>query len=269
MKKLIIVWIAFVSLMLTSPSFAGEHVVERGETALQIALDHDLTIEQLSKMNPDIDLEMMLIGDVLTVPDEGTSFEEYINSLYAEKISTSDINCEVLADQSVLCLFHAENLTDLPLYEVKFAADIRGQNGAAGHAEGSIPLMQILPGEKLPCSLTIPGRFDAVESYSISIQNLSQSEMVQSSFRVPETGFSETDTFLPDAVSAVSTILFNEDSRSDLNNKQINLLAAAYDTDGTLIGVRSLFSDFYPRLDITLFTNNHKINSIELRLEAY
>ena len=52
-------------------------------------------------------------------------------------------------------------------------------------------------------------------------------------------------------------------------DKQINILAAAYDTDGSLASVRSLFSDFYPRMDITVYTNNHKIGRIELKMEAY
>ena len=29
------------------------------------------------------------------------------------------------------------------------------------------------------------------------------------------------------------------------------------------------FSDFYPQLDISLYTNNHPIRTIELRMEAY
>lgn len=269
MKKLLLTLFIFVFLLSYFSSQAEEHAVERGETALQIALDHNLTMDQLMKLNPGVDPEMMLVGDILIVPDDGTSFEEFLNKLYADLVSVTDINCEVLADQSVLCLFHIENLTDLPLYEVEFSADIRGQNGTEGHSEGIIPLMHILPGEKLPCALTIPGYFDAVESVLISVQNLSQSEMLQSSFRIPAENYSHTENFLPDGVSASSVIHFKENSYELLRDKRINILAAAYDADNILAGVRSLFSDFYPRVDITLYTNNHKISRIELRLEAY
>ena len=270
MKNLTIIFsLLLVFLLSASPSYAEEHAIERGETALQIALDHNLTMDQLTKLNPGIDLEMMMVGDILIVPDEGTSFEEYLDKLYGERIRVTDINCEILADQSVLCLFNVENLTELPLYEVEFTADIRGQNGAANQMEGSIPLIQILPGEKLPCSLTIPGHFDTISNASIRIQNLVQSEMLQSSFRIPEEYYSVTENFLPDGAAATAAIRFNDAGYTNLQDKQINILAAAYDAEGSLAGTRSLFSDFYPRMDITLYTNNHNIDRIELKLEAY
>lgn len=258
-----------VFLLFAFPTYAEGHTIERGETALQIALDHNITMDQLTQLNPGIDLEMMMVGDILIVPDEGTSYEEYLHKLYDELIHITDINCEILANQSVLCLFHAENLTDYPLYEVEFTANIRGQNGAANQAEGMIPLMQILPGEKLPCSLTIPGHFDKVESVSIKLTNLTQSEMLQSSFRIPDEYYSVTENFLPDRIAATAAIHFNADGSTELQNKKINILAAAYNADGSLTGTRSLYSDFYSRIDITLYTNNQKINRIELRLEAY
>lgn len=270
MKNLTIIFsLLLVFLLSASPSYAEEHAIQRGETALQIALDHNLTMDQLTKLNPGIDLEMMMVGDILIVPDEGTSFEEYLSKLYGEKIRITDINCDILADQSALCLFHTENLTELPLYEVEFTADIRGQNGTTSQAEGLIPLMQILSGEKMPCSLIIPGHFDSIENVAININNLTQSEMLQSSFRIPEDYYSVTENFLPDGVAAISTIQFNDTVYPKLQDKQINILAAAYDTDGSLAGVRSLFSDFYPRMDITVYTNNHKIGRIELKMEAY
>ena len=73
-----------ILLLITNSALAEEHAIERGETSLQIAIDHNLTMEQLSQLNPGVDLEMMLVGDILIVPDKGTSFEEFLHQHYSE-----------------------------------------------------------------------------------------------------------------------------------------------------------------------------------------
>lgn len=258
-----------ILLLITNSALAEEHAIERGETSLQIAIDHNLTMEQLSQLNPGVDLEMMLVGDILIVPDKGTSFEEFLHQHYSEIVRVTDINCELTADYNALCLFHVENLSDLPLYDVRLKANIRGKNGKTGQAEANIPLMQIIPSEKLPLSMTIPGPFDAIESAEITVQNLSRSEMVQSTFRLSPEDYAQTESFPPDRVSADTTIRFTKPDDSNLQNRHINVLAAAYDSDGTLVGVRSLYSDFYPQLNIITYTNNRKIDRIDLKLELY
>jgi len=258
-----------IFLVITNNALAEEHVIERGETSLQIAIDHNLTMEQLSQLNPGVDLEMMLVGDILIIPDKGTSFDEFLHQHYGEIVRITDINCELTTDQNALCLFHVENLSDLPLYDIRIKADIRGKNGKTGQAEAVIPLMQVIPGEKLPMSMTIPGPFDALESTEITVQNLSRSEMIQSTFRISPDDYTQTDSYLPDKASANTTILFTKPDDPGWQNRHINILAAAYDSSGTLIGVRSLYSDFYPQLNIITYTNNRKIDRIDLKLEMY
>lgn len=268
-RALIFSFLAIILLILPTMVNAEEHTIERGETALQIAIDHNLTMDQLAQLNPGINLEMMLIGDTLIVPDEGTSFEAFLAANYSKLIQITDLHCETLLDRSALCLFHAENLSRLPLYDVHLKAALRGQNGVTAQTESAIPTMQILPGEKLPVSMIIPGKFDAVEESVISVQNLSYSDLLQSSFRISPELYTQSDTVLPDGVASTSTIRFNEPGSAVYHEKHINILAAAYDEEGSLVGVRSLYTDYYPRLDITVYANNHRIKSVELRLEAY
>ena len=256
-------------LMIVLPAYAEQHAVERGETALQIAIEHNLTMEQLGRLNPDVDLEMMLVGDVLIIPDEGMSFEEFLEHQYGELIRITDLNCEVLGDQSVLCLCHAENLSELPLFDVQLKAEVRGANQARAQAADVIPMIQILPGEILPIDLSIPGTFDEIAEASVKVENLTCSEMLNSSFRIPAEMYSQTDSFLPDGVAVISTIRFNEADESMWQDKHINVLAAAYDAAGELLGVRSLYSDFYSRLDITVYSNNRRIDHVDIRMEAY
>ena len=191
------------------PAYAEEHAIERGETALQIAIDHNLTMEQLAQLNPDVDLEMMRVGDILIIPDKGLSFEEYRKQLYDAILRITDLTCDILADQSALCLFHIENYSELAVYDVRIQTEVRGKNGSIGQAESTIPLMQILPGELLPMAVIIPGYFDEAEETQINILNLTQPQMLQSSFRISESFYTQTDTILPDGVAADCKIVFS------------------------------------------------------------
>ena len=269
MKLFLLVSVIFLTALVIFPVTAEEHTVERGETALQIALDHNLTLEQLSQLNPGIDLEMMLAGDKLIVPEEGTSFEDFRSGRYAELLRIGETSCEVLADRSAFCLFHAENLSDLPLFDIRFRTTVSGRNGNRGQAEGSIALMQILPGESLPVGMNITGPFDEIDNVEVSVLNLSWSEMLTGSFRIPEQAFRQDVSILPDGAGAGITIEFNTESIPVYQGKRINILAAAYNSTGKLTGIRSLYSDFYSRLDITVYAAAGMITNVEIFAEAY
>ena len=268
-KYLLLTLFLVCSILPGVPALAEEHAIERGETALQIAIDHNLTMEQLTQLNPDVDLEMMRVGDILIIPDEGLSFEEFRQQLYDAVLRITDLNCEILADQSALCLFHIENHSELAVFDVRVQTEVRGKNGRIDRAESTIPLMQILPGELLPMAVMIPGHFDEAEEANAEILNLSQPQILQSSFRIDESLYTQTDTILPDGVAADCRIVFSEEALPLYQEKKINVLASAYDEDNHLLGVRSLYCDFYPELQLTIYTNDRRINHVELRMEAY
>lgn len=258
-----------VFLLLFSPVSAAEHAVEKGETALQIAIDHDLTMDQLSQLNPGVDLEMMRVGDMLTVPDEGTSFDAYLDSRYAELLRITDLTCLPMADRHGLCLFHAENISDLPLFDVVLKAELSGRNGTRGTAESAIPLIQILPGEKLPVCMEVEGDFEGIASASVKPAGLTWSELLRSSFRIPEALYSVSDDLLPGGTGSRVTVRFTPDAVGVYREKKINVLAAAYAADGSLVGVRSLYSDLVPVIDLTVYSTGPSVSSVRLWLEAY
>ena len=269
MKTFLLFFLTLLACFPWIPCRAEEHVISRGETCLQIAIDHDLTMKQLQRLNPGVDLEMMIIGDILIIPDEGVSFDDFIARRYAEALQVTDTDCEITADGAALCFLHAENISGSPLFDVRINVNVRGQNGSYAQSQADIPLMQILPGEKLPMAVTVPGNFDTVESVTTRVENLSVSDKLQSPLRIPEAFYIQKNSFPPDHVSGTAAIEFTAEGIAAYSGRKINVLAAAYDGENDLIGVRSLYSDFYPRLDITVYSNNHPIESIELRLEAY
>ena len=249
--------------------YAAEHKIEKGETALQIAIDHDLTMAQLQQLNPGVDLEMMHVGDVLIIPDDGESFETFLNKRYGELIRINELKCGPAADRSAVCLFYVENISDLPLFDVRLKAEVQAGNGVRGSAESDIPLMQVLPEEQIPVYIGVPGQFDDANKASVRAVNLTRSELLKSSFRIAPDLYSKTEQFSPDGIAATVTITFTGEGSAAFSGKKINVLAGGLDENGQLAGVRSLYSDFYPRLDITVYSIGPAIASTILYLEAY
>ncbi len=268
--RFVLIFFFLIFLSAVKSAAAAEHIIEKGETSLQIAIDHNMTMEQLALLNPGVDLEMMMVGDILIVPDEGSaSFEDFLNELYSKMVRVDDLHCEVEADNSALCLFHLTNLTELPLFDVEVKAFVRDEKAGTGQSESPVALMQIMPGESLPVFLSIPGIFDSAVNASVNVTKLSQSEYLSSSFRISSELFRQTDLFLPDRIGVTSVIAFNSEGNEAYRQKKINVLAAAYAADGQLVGVRSLYSDYYSRLDITVYSTGPAIDSVKLFLEAY
>ncbi len=268
-KKWISVFFLLIFLVPAESVFSAEHTVERGETALQIAIDHDLTMDQLSRLNPGVDLEMMHVGDILTVPDEGGSFSEFLDRLYSGMLQISGLHCEIAADHHAICLFQAGNITEVPLYDVNLEVTVRDRNGRSGSAEESIPLIQIMPGEKLPVCIEVQSIFDAAADASAKVTGLSRSDDFSSSFRIPDEMFVLSGADLPGGIGRTLTIRFHPAAAAVYAEKKINVLAAAYAADGSLAGVRSLYTDFYPEIGITVYSVGPAIDSAELIMEAY
>ena len=104
---------------------------------------------------------------------------------------------------------------------------------------------------------------------SVSVSALSWAEMMTADFRVPESAYTETDELLPDGAAGTAVIVFNGDAQEEYQDRKVNVLAAAYDADGNLVGVRSLYSNFYARLDITVYANARSIAALKTWLEVY
>lgn len=245
------------------------HTVEKGETALQIAIDHDLSMEQLQLLNPDLDLEMLMVGDEVILPPTGVSFEEFLVSFYAERLQIRDLHCERGADNSAYCLMNAENISQQPLYNIRLKFGITDADGRQADQEGSIALIQILPQETLPIVVTFPGPFHGALEGSCSVIKLDYNEAAKGSFRIDPQTYTLQTTILPDASAVKIGLLFNSQAGSAYTGKQVNILAAAYNSEGKLIGVRSLFGDFQMSLDLDVYAIGGLVSSAKTWVETY
>lgn len=272
MKKLAALSVIVLFLLcLVYPVLAESevHVIEQGETAMQLAIDHDISMEQLQMVNPDVDLEMLMVGDELLLPAIGTSFDEFLTEFYSSLIQVNDIHCELGADSSAFCFMNAENRSEHPLYNISLSVSGTDAEGHSAEAEGSIPLMQLLPGESLPVFFGLEGSFSSAPEAVCLITRAEYNEASKGSFRVDPQHYSQTITILPDGSGADIAFLFDDETLASENIRKVNLLAAAYDTGGKLIGVRSMYGDLYRELHINVYSIGGSTASAQTWVEVY
>lgn len=69
MKKLIALLALGVSMLIASPTFAYQ--VKSGDTMSEIAEEHDVTLHELSKANPQIkNINLIYVGQIINIPGE-------------------------------------------------------------------------------------------------------------------------------------------------------------------------------------------------------
>ena len=56
---------------------------------------------------------------------------------------------------------------------------------------------------------------------------------------------------------------------SSYETKKINILAASYSAEGALNGVRSMYSDIYPVIELTVYSSGSDVDSVRVWVEAY
>lgn len=259
---------AFLSLCIR-PVSAGnstEHIVEKGETALQIALDHNLTMDQLQQLNPGTNLEMMMIGDKLIVPaDPNQTYDDFIASYYGDMLETTSFSCERIADASALCLGELTNRTDSPVTNIGLTAVVRDVLGNKAEGSGGLATVQIEARETLPFVLPVFGSFGDLSGCSLSVTQMETVGDGWGSFRINEAQYTVAWQLRPAGTAADLEITF----LNSFSGKKVNILAAAYDAEGTLIGVRSMYTVYRNKVLLDLYSLQGQIASVRTVIEVY
>lgn len=119
MKKLISTLTIVASLLFASPAFA--HTVKSGDTMTQIAREHQLSLQELSRLNPQIkNLDLIYVGQTVY-----TSKTEAITSS-PEIVKTTS---EKKSDQPEIIVGYSKNEIDLLARLVRAEAEIEPYQG--------------------------------------------------------------------------------------------------------------------------------------------
>lgn len=99
MKKWMIFIALFASFLIASPTFA--YTVKRGDTMSQIAQDHNLTLQELSSLNPQIkNLDLIYIGQTINTENTdntGKNANKENTAKQEMKVGYSDYEKDLLA----------------------------------------------------------------------------------------------------------------------------------------------------------------------------
>lgn len=273
MRKTFFSLLLLLLLLPCGSSFAAggeEHIVEKGETALQIAIDHDLTMEQLQQLNPGKDLEMMRVGDSLTVPGEGYgSFEDFLADLYSDTISADKLRCTLLTDGSAACFAELTNHTEKTLTSIRYEVTATDPIGMRDSVEASFPLAAMEPGETVPVVVLIPGPFSAAPEAKFAVRQVSQMDLGAASFRIDESQYQYKVSYLPGNIAASVTLDFLPEYAALSHEKHLNILIGAWDSDGNPVGVRSFYGEFIDPMTVTVYSVGGSIENVQIYAEAY
>lgn len=265
--------VLFILLCFSLPVSAvetEEHIVEKGETALQIAIDHNLTMEQLILLNPGTDLEMMKIGDKLIVPPGNfESFDDYLKAYYAESIRVSGLRCDPRADGGASCFFSITNTSDRSVGNLTMKVSCADQNGRQEKEKGYPALIQVQAGETLPMVIPMEGPFSGSPECEAYVKEMTSQELGLGTFRAAPELYTVDETRLPGDGGVVITLTFNPESAARYAGKTINILAAIYDAEEQVLGLRSVYGDFSPSFEVTVYKSSGALDHSKVWVEIY
>lgn len=237
---------------------------------MEIAIDNGLSMEQLQKANPGIDLELLLVGDTLVIPPaDEAGFASFMNTVYAEHMQITDSRCYAMVDQSAACFLTIRNTGTDPVFNIQLSASIVDAGGGKSTSEGDFSLLQLLPGEEIPVYTYAAGPLAQPCSISGVIDDLSSDPNMPAAFRIDEERMEWTVQISADGLSADISFLFDAALADEREAENVNILAAAYNASGEVIGERSMIGSFYPDLSVTVYSLSGTIDSVKTWVELY
>ena len=243
------------------------HTVEKGETFSEIAWHNNLTTDQLSLANPEIDTESLLVGDTLIIPPSNvTEFQKFMDDLYGQYVTIDLLTCYSTAIHSFNCYISANNISVKVITNLKTKLSYSAGDGTEKTINMGSPLAQIMPGENIPFYFEIPNDSPNIESIKIRVQSLKIIPNSAGIKRLTDTLCSVEKEISPDGLRS-SVIVRCENDSTESSTAQINILAAAYSTTGDIMGTRSIYVPFQNEISFDIYSAAEKIESVQLWIE--
>ena len=90
--------------------------VKKGDTLSEIAARFNLSQEQLIKANPQIDPDLLMVGEELQIPPADLiSYNRYLQNRYNEYLAIQPVDCYPNPDQTAECLTQSKISETVPL----------------------------------------------------------------------------------------------------------------------------------------------------------
>ena len=128
------------------------HIVSAKETLLTIAAQYGVTLDALLLLNPDVNPNLLSIGQALLIPGpEGEPITSVLPTATAIPLTFSSVTCSPTATGGLTCLTAVRNPTKVVLEGLSARIDLLdGQGEVVASAVAFAPLNLLPPGEVMP-----------------------------------------------------------------------------------------------------------------------
>ena len=131
------------------------HIVEAGQDMYGIAYLYGISAQELIAANPDVNPNLMSVGQQLTIPatTSGQSEEGALPSPTPGGVSLGEVSCYQAQDQSIWCFVAASNTLGAPVESISARIRIALESGEV-LTEMASPLLNLAPtGSIMPLSV--------------------------------------------------------------------------------------------------------------------
>lgn len=210
------------------------HEVKRGETLGGIAWSYGVSLDALLALNPEVNVRAMSVGTKLLIPYQTVTPANQTPVPTAVMMPLNGLNCVSVSDGGIWCFMTVENIGDSVIESISVNVNIADLEANQVFARtGFAPLNLLRPGDSMPVGVYFPPTMPAPFQYSA--QFVSAIPVDDPGSRYVSVTLSEVKTVInPDgSFASVSGKIGLADSGS-----QLRVVAAAYDAEGLLIGLR-------------------------------
>ena len=240
--------------------------VKKGDTLSEIAARFNLSQEQLIKANPQIDPDLLMVGEELQIPPaDSISYNRYLQNRYNEYLAIQPADCYLNPDQTAECLTQIKNIGDRTAYNIRLIAQTTDSEGGIRESVSSPIVNQVLPDESIPVLFRFNNRLSGTDTVQCTIDSLELAKDTSLSLRLDESQWSKEIVFSSDKKSAKVILHFKQAAME----KTKSIFIAAYNEDGKVVGIRGKTNSVEQDPSLFVYSLSGMIRDISVWVEAY
>jgi hypothetical protein len=142
-------------------------------------------MEQIQAANPKVDFSLLKIGDELVIPPANAEeYDAFIQSMYSKYIQYNGSECISQLFHQISCLSRIKNSGDQPVINLQMQLEVADSSGNKLLLSSGSPLIQLSPGEEIPCCLQVQFGVICAFRNTISGQESGCADYRENSFRI-------------------------------------------------------------------------------------
>ena len=248
------------------------HVVALGETISLIALRYGVPMDVIIKANLDAEPNALIVGDELVIPASNSSQAAAIDPSILENIKISDPDCIRTEDGGLWCAVHVDNTGQEDLENIVVTISFRDSDGNVLEDRSAPTLMRYATaGTTTPAVVFLENNPAMYTDVTVSLFSALIVEASISPYL--DVAVEEETRTLNGVEATISGWMRVVEEEQEKDRADIWIGAAAFDADGSLVGVRRLESSVATNemfnFNITVYSSAGSIARVVLYTEAY